>query len=160
MPDTPDSSPPETIIAFDFGLRRIGVAVGQPITGSASPLGIVSNGGAGPDWRQIDHFLAEWRPARLVVGMPLHTDGAPAAITAEVNSFVGALGRYGLPVEVADERYSSLEAREMLLAGRRLGHTRRISKEKVDAAAAVLIAERWLAGRPRSGEQSGEPCRK
>lgn len=144
MPDTRDT-PPETIIAFDFGLRRIGVAVGQPITGSASPLGVVANGPAGPDWTRIEALLAEWRPGRLIVGMPLHTDGSPSLITAAVDAFVTGLARFCLPVETVDERYSSLEARQLLIDGRRTGHTRRIRKHTVDAAAAVLIAERWLA---------------
>ena len=145
MPATRDT-PLETIIAFDFGLRRIGVAVGQPITGSASPLGVVANGRGGPEWARIEALVAEWRPARLVVGMPLHTDGTPSQIAPAVAEFVRGLARFGLPVETVDERYSSLEAREMLVEGRRSGHTRRrTAREMVDAAAAVLIAERWLA---------------
>ncbi|MGH8194018.1 MAG: Holliday junction resolvase RuvX [Woeseiaceae bacterium] len=144
MPDTPDSPSPETLIAFDFGLRRIGVAVGQNITGSAQPLGSVANGSS-PDWPRLDRLLDEWRPARLVVGMPLHTDGSRTDMTAAVDTFVRALGRYGLPVETIDERYSSLEAEAMLVARRKLGMTGRIRKEMIDAAAAVLIAERWLA---------------
>jgi putative holliday junction resolvase len=143
MPDTRDT-PPETIIAFDFGLRRIGVAVGQRITGSASPLGVVANGPHGPDWTRIQALLAEWRPGRLVVGMPLHTDGSPSQISPAVAEFTAGLARFELPVDTVDERYSSLDARQMLVDGRRTGQTRRIRKEMVDAAAAVLIAERWL----------------
>lgn len=145
MPDTPDSPLPETIIAFDFGLRHIGVAVGQNVTGSANPLGVVANGTDGPDWRRLDSLLDEWRPARLVVGMPLHTDGSRSDIAASVDAFIAGLGRYSLPVETVDERYSSLEAEELLVAGRKLGVTGRIRKDMIDAAAAVLIAERWLA---------------
>ncbi|HEX2140131.1 MAG TPA: Holliday junction resolvase RuvX [Woeseiaceae bacterium] len=144
MPGTRDT-PPETLIAFDFGLRRIGVAVGQPITGSASPLGVVANGPDGPDWPRIETLLAEWRPGRLVVGMPLHTDGSPSLIKPAVDAFITDLARYGLPVATVDECYTSLEARQRLVEGRRTGQTRRIRKEMVDAAAAVLIAERWLA---------------
>jgi putative Holliday junction resolvase len=144
MPDTRDSARPETIIAFDFGLRRIGVAVGQQITGSASPLGVVAHDAEGPDWDRITTLLAEWRPARLVVGMPLYADGSPSVFAAAVEAFVAGLGRYSVPVETVDERYSSLEARQMLIDSRRLGQARRIRREMVDAAAAVLIAERWL----------------
>lgn len=144
MPDTPDSPRFDTIIAFDYGLRRIGVAVGQQVTGSANPLGVVTNGTAGPDWQRIERMLGEWRPARLVVGMPFCPDGSRSDITAAVDAFVAGLGRYSLPVETVDERYSSLEARAMLISGRRSGATRRIRKEMVDAAAATLIAERWL----------------
>jgi putative Holliday junction resolvase len=145
MPDTPDRPPPETLIALDFGLRRIGVAVGQDITGSAQPLGIVANGPRGPDWKRLDRLLAEWRPARLVVGMPLHADGSKSELAAAVDAFVRDLARFGLPVETIDERYSSLEAGERLIARRKLGGSGRIRKEEVDAAAAALIAERWLA---------------
>ena len=144
MPDTRDTLT-DTIIAFDFGLRRIGVAVGQLITRSASPLGIVANGAEGPDWTRIGGLVAEWQPGRLVVGMPLNEDGSPSQVAPAVAKFVTDLARYGLPVDTIDERYSSIEAREMLVAGRRSGQTRRrTAREMVDAAAAVLIAERWL----------------
>ncbi len=145
MPDTPDTRH-DTIIAFDFGLRRIGVAVGQRITASASPLGVVANGANGPDWARIEALVAEWRPACLVVGMPQHADGSPSQIAPAVAEFVSGLARFALPVETVDERYSSLEARQLLVDGRRSGQTRRrTARDMVDAAAAVLIAERWLA---------------
>jgi putative holliday junction resolvase len=145
MPDTPDRPPPEILIAFDFGLRRIGVAVGQDVTGSAQPLGIVANGPGGPDWKRLERLLAEWRPTRLVVGMPLHADGSRSVLSAAVDEFVRDLGRFSLPVETIDERYSSLEAEELLIARRKLGMSGRLRKERVDAAAAALIAQRWLA---------------
>jgi putative Holliday junction resolvase len=139
MPDTP-----ETIIAFDFGLRRIGVAVGQQVTSSASPLGIVANGSDGPDWEKVGSLLAEWRPARLIVGMPLHADGTESDTTAAVKVFISGLDRFSLPVDTVDERYSSIEAQELLKDERARGGSRRISKEMIDSAAAKLIAERWL----------------
>lgn len=148
MPDTPDRPKPLTIIAFDYGLRRIGVAVGQGVTGSANPLGVVANRETGPDWTRMDSLLDEWRPARLVVGMPHHADGSRSDIANCIDAFILDLGRYSLPIETVDERYTSLEAREMLVVGRKLGVTRRIQKEMIDAAAAVLIAERWLATNP------------
>ena len=91
-------SQPRTILAFDFGLRRIGVAVGQDVTGSASPLGIVANRDTGVDKEKIAALLAEWRPAQLVVGMPAHADGSPSEIQEHVNSFIEVLEAYGLPV--------------------------------------------------------------
>lgn len=158
MPDTPDSLRSETVIAFDFGLARIGVAVGQQVTRSAGPLGVVANGSGGPDWVRLDALITEWRPSRLLVGLPLHADGSPSPMSRAVAGFAADLGRrYALPVESVDERWSSLEARDALVAGRRAGHARRIRRERVDAAAAVLIAERWLArGRDERlpGEQS------
>lgn len=147
MPATPDGEArfPETIIAFDFGLRRIGVAVGQSITRSASPLGTVACADAGPDFEAIDAIVADWRPARLVVGMPMHADGSPSETQTSVKVFIEQLGRYGLPVDTIDERYTSIEAETTLKNARAAGTRGRIRKEDVDAAAAVLIAERYLA---------------
>ena len=136
---------PETILAFDFGLRRIGVAVGQDVTGSASPLGTVANGENGVDHDRIKALISEWSPAKLVVGMPSHADGSPGTMTDAVDAFVAELGRYGLPVCTVDERYSSLEAQQALKNARQQGSRGRISKPDIDAAAAVFIAERYLA---------------
>jgi len=138
---------PETILAFDFGLRRIGIAVGQDITASASPVGVVVNSEDGVDHDRIRCIVDEWRPGRLVVGMPTHADGSPGEITTAVEAFVDELRRYDLPVETIDERYSSIEAEEVLKAARSEGTRGRIRKEDIDAAAAVFIAERYLAGR-------------
>lgn len=148
---TPDTPEPvagrwESILAFDFGLRRIGVAVGQGVTGSASPLGIVGNGEAGPDFARIDFLVAEWRPSRLVVGMPHNADGSTSEMSSVVAGFVAELGRYHLPVDTVDERHTSQEAEAVLRDARASGRRGRIRKEHVDSAAAVLIAERYLAG--------------
>jgi len=137
---------PETILAFDYGLRRIGVAVGQDVTASASPVGMVANGENGVDHERIKEIIAEWRPTRLVVGMPLHADGSPSEMTDAVNAFVVELERYELPVETTDERYSSVEAERTLKSARQQGSRGRISKADIDIAAAVCIAERYLAG--------------
>ncbi len=139
MPGTP-----ETIIAFDFGLRRIGVAVGQQVTTSASPLRVVSNGENGPDWQQIVALIKEWRPDRLIVGMPMHADGSPSEIGDDVGAFIEQLGRFELPVESVDERYTSIEAEALLKSQREDGLRGRISKELIDSVAATVIAERWL----------------
>jgi putative Holliday junction resolvase len=144
MPATPDTTEHETILAFDFGLRRIGVAVGQTVTRSASPAGVIPNSSAGPDWQRIGTLIKEWGAARLVVGMPLNADGSPSEISAQVDAFIKGLMRFSLPVESTDERYSSSEARQMLVRKRKRGVRGKIGKETVDAAAAALIAERWL----------------
>ncbi len=141
----------ETILAFDFGLRRIGVAVGQQVTGSANPLGIVNNSESGPDWHRITELHKEWQPARLIVGMPSHADGSRAAIADDVDNFVAALGRFQLPVETVDERFTSAEAASMLKAERALGRRKRIRKEHLDSTSAVLIAESWLRNASGSG---------
>jgi len=139
MPGTP-----ETILAFDFGLRRIGIAVGQQVTRSAGPVAVIANRDGEPDWLRIGDLVREWQPVRLIVGMPLHGDGSPSEISSLVRSFISQLDRFGLPVESVDERYTSLEAGAHLKAGRRAGQRGRIRKESIDAGAAVLIAERWL----------------
>jgi putative Holliday junction resolvase len=139
MPGTHD-----TILAFDFGRRRIGIAVGQQVTGSANPLTVVKNGESGPDWQEIGKLVQEWQPASIVVGMPSNADGSRAKIATWVDEFVDELRRFERPVYTVDERYTSLEAEEMLKSERAMGLRGRIRKEMIDSAAAVLIAERWL----------------
>lgn len=139
MPGTP-----ETIIAFDYGLRRIGVAVGQQVTDSASPLETVGNGDSGPDWERITAIVGEWRPQRLIVGIPMHADGSPSDLDDVVREFIAELGRFELPVATVDERYTSVEAEARLKSQREEGLRGRISKEAIDCAAATFIAERWL----------------
>jgi len=146
MPDTPDNKV-ATILAFDFGLRRIGCAVGQSITGSASPLLAVTNSDNGPDFEGISRLVNEWQPSRLVVGLPMHADGSPGTMTHHVEGFVEQLARFELPIETVDERYTSLEAKSVLKTARAAGTRGRISKEAIDSAAAVLIAERYLSSR-------------
>ena len=146
MPVTPDLSTPRTVLSFDFGLRRIGVAVGQDITGSASPLGIIENRPGGMDDARLKALIDEWRPTQLVVGMPAHADGTPSAMQEPVNAFVDRLLQFGLPVDTVDERYTSVEAERTLKEARAAGRTGRVSKDMIDSAAAVLIAERYLAG--------------
>ena len=140
----PERSTPGTIVAFDFGLRRIGVAVGQDITGSASPLGIVSNGENGPDFDHIAALVKEWRPSRLVVGMPLHIDDSPGDLEPIIVQFVAELERFKLPIDRVDERHTSQEAEQLLKSARQSGSRGRIKKEHIDSAAAVMIAERYL----------------
>ena len=136
---------PRTVLAFDYGQRRIGVAVGQDITGSASPLGIIDNNAGSIDFAMIDRLVSEWQPERLVVGMPVHADGSDSEIQEPVKAFIAELARYELAVEVTDERYTSIEAERELKTARAEGRRGRIDKAAIDAAAAVLIAERYLA---------------
>lgn len=138
-------SRPATILAFDFGLRRIGIAVGQSITGSASPLGTVANRESGIDREAIGACITEWKPDVLVVGMPAHADGSPSDMQKPVEAFIDELRAFGLPVETVDERYTSVEAERVLKQARAAGSRGRIGKEDIDSAAAVFIAERYLA---------------
>ena len=135
----------QTVLAFDFGRRRIGVAVGQSITGSASPIGVIDNSATGPDIEKISALIAEWRPGLLVVGMPAHADGSPSEMQNFVRQFIELLEQFELPIDTVDERFTSLEAEAKLKDARVAGARGRISKESIDSAAAVLIAERYLA---------------
>jgi putative Holliday junction resolvase len=136
---------PETILAFDYGRRRIGVAVGQTITASASPLGVVSNDYSGPDQEKIASLIKEWRPSRLVVGMPAHADGSASDMQNYVNQFIETLVIFEIEIDTVDERFTSVEAEAQLKDARAAGTRGRITKESIDSAAAVLIAERYLA---------------
>lgn len=146
MPDdTTGCSTVTSILAFDFGLRRIGVAVGQTLTGSASPLGVVDNSSDGPDHDRIAALIGEWRPDGIVVGMPYPAGGHTGDIGAEIRGFIDALSVYGLPVSTIDESHSSREAKATLKAARQRGSRGRVRKQDIDAAAAVEIAERYIA---------------
>ena len=134
-----------TLLAFDYGRRRIGVAVGNTLTRRARPLTTLDATEAGPDWAQVAALLAEWRPARLVVGVP-YNDGAPGeAIAAEAQRFARRLhGRFELPVDTVDEQLSSAEAHGQLKEGRRAGRRGPIAKRDIDSAAAAVILQDWL----------------
>lgn len=126
---------PGTLLCFDYGEKRIGVAVGQQVTGTASALEIVPVRHGRPDWERIGTLVRDWRPAALVVGVPLNLDGTPQPLTAAAERFARRLaGRYALPVHRADERLTTYAARRL-----------RPGRVKVDAEAARVILESWLA---------------
>jgi len=130
----------QTLLGFDYGTKRIGVAVGQDITRTVAPLTTLHSQNNKPDWDAIGKLITEWQPDRLVVGLPLHLDGSSQALTERVQRFGNQLkGRYNLPVEMMDERLTSHEA-ETELATRR-GKT---AKADIDALAAALILQSWL----------------
>jgi putative holliday junction resolvase len=135
----------EVLLAFDYGARRIGVAVGQTTTGTASPAGIVAVA-ATPDWAALERCVREWSPARLLVGLPYNMDGSETVLTGVCRAFAGELARrFGLPVEFVDERLTSVAAQADLREARRSGtRTRRVRREDIDANAARLILETWL----------------
>lgn len=137
----------EVVLAFDYGSRRIGVAVGQTTTGSASPAGVVPVGTA-PDWAALDRCLKDWSPNRLLVGLPYNMDGTETLLTGTCRSFGRELSqRYALPVEFVDERLTSAAAQADLRDARRSGaRTRRVKRGDIDANAARLILETWLGG--------------
>jgi putative Holliday junction resolvase len=135
-----------TLIGFDYGKKRIGVAVGQTLTRTATPLGTVPVTNGIPDWDRISKIIQEWRPAALVVGLPLNMDGTSQAMTRESNRFVRQLSeRYQYPVYRADERLSSYEAKS------RLQDTRNL-----DPVAAQAILETWLSEYPSAPAAANE----
>lgn len=121
--------------------------MGQDVTGSASPLGVVANREDGVDQGAIAILIKEWRPTGIVVGMSTHADGSPSDLQAPVEAFIEELQRYGLGVDTVDERYTSVDAEHALKEARAAGTRGRITKEMVDSAAAVFIAERYLSSR-------------
>jgi putative Holliday junction resolvase len=139
-------SGPRVVLAFDFGLRRIGVASGDTVSRTAAPLDAVPGGAGGPRWEAIDALLREWQPALIVVGLPYNVDGSDGAMTHAAREFANeAARRYGLEVALVDERYSSREAEARLKSARASGQRRRrVVKADVDAAAACVILERWF----------------
>lgn len=130
------------ILAFDFGTHRIGVAVGEMMLGSARPLTTIAAAANDPRFTAIAALIAEWRPARLLVGLPLSLSGDEHEMSARCRRFARQLeGRYGLPVELVDERLTSAAADEDL---RRQGHDWRARRQAVDAAAAALILQDYF----------------
>ena len=134
----PPLQPAQTLLGFDFGSRRIGVAVGQRITGTASALTTLAARDGQPDWDQISKLLETWQPQALVVGQPLQLDGSRSDITAAAERFARRLeGRYHLPVYLCDERLSSHAAEHW-------GDARGTPSSGLDAAAAQIILQDWL----------------
>ena len=133
------SHKPGVVLGFDFGSIRIGVAVGQSVTGSAQPLETVTCDSYKPDWEAITRLIRAWHPTELVVGLPLNMDGTEQEMTDAARRFGRQLaGRYALPVHLVDERLTSMEARALL---REAGKP----EDELDPMAAKLILESWLA---------------
>lgn len=139
-----------TVIAFDWGRKWIGCAVGQSITRTANPLPALKARDGQPDWQQIAALIDEWQPQRLVVGLPLNMDGSDSSSSASATKFARRLeGRFGIAVEMQDERLSSFEARGALLAEQRDGEFRR---RGVDSRSAVIILESWFRENPPTSD--------
>lgn len=141
MPDSQKPPSTQTVIAFDFGTKKIGVAVGQSVTCSASPLPTLKAKDGIPDWNQIERLLREWQPNRVVVGLPLNMDDSESELTARAKKFANRIhGRFGVPVELMDERLSTREAKELAFT---MGHKGNFDDDPVDSLAARLILESW-----------------
>ena len=130
-------------LAFDFGLARIGVAIGQSITQTASPLDTLRAKDGVPNWQLVEQLIKQWQPQKVIVGEPFNMDGSDQLITKRARKFANQLhGRYGVQVEMVDERLSSASAREELFE---YGGYKKLQKSQIDSVAAVLILESWFA---------------
>jgi putative holliday junction resolvase len=143
--------PGRIVLGFDFGKKRVGIATGDTVTGSAAPFGAISSTGTGIDWRAIERLLTQFKPEVLVVGSPRHADGTESPLSAAADRFADELARRGgIPVERCDEFGSSIEATEALRGARRAGtHARRLQRGDIDGAAAAIILQRWLQAEGR-----------
>ena len=131
-----------TIIAFDYGLRQIGVAVGNCLTSSTQPLAILKAKDGIPQWQELEKQLKEWQPDLVVVGDPLNMDGSDGLLGERARKFGKRVhGRFGLAVEMVDERLSSFEAKQTL---QERGHQGNYKMDPIDSYAAELILQTWM----------------
>ena len=131
-----------TIIGFDFGKKYIGVAVGQEITGSATPLGSIKANDGIPHWDNLAKYLSEWQPDLIVVGLPLNMDGSEQQLTIDARKFGNRVaGRFGLKVAFQDERLTTADAKEQLFSR---GGYKNLKKDNIDAESARLIIESYF----------------
>jgi putative Holliday junction resolvase len=146
MPEAAAIKPDGTVLGFDVGARRIGVAVGSAFGHGARALAVIDVHASGPDWNAIDKLRREWRPDGLVVGDPMTLDGGDQPVRRRAREFAQTLHtRYALPVVMVDERTSSIEAAQRFASDRAEGRKRRRDAAALDAVAAAVIVERWLA---------------
>lgn len=135
-----------TVLAFDFGEKRIGVATGETLLGSAHPLTVIRAESNDQRFAEIGKLIAEWQPERLVVGLPTHVDGTPHEMTRLATKFAERLEkRFQLPVSLADERLTSRDAEARL---RETGRNAKSAKPLLDAVAAQLILQTWFESSP------------
>lgn len=135
-------TPTGTLLAFDFGTRRIGVAIGETLLAQAHPLAVIEGEANDLRFARIEALIKEWQPVGLVVGLPAHMDGTAHEMTARCQRFAHQLeGRFRLPVMLADERLTSADAESRL---RETGKTAKSAKKHLDAVAAQLILQTWF----------------
>jgi len=140
-------------MAFDFGLRQIGVAVGNCLLGTTQALAIVRAKDGIPDWQALEQLVREWDPERLVVGDPLNMDGSDSALCARARKFARRLhGRLGLRVDMVDERLTSFEAKQ---TSRERGHKGDFKRRPIDSQAAELVLQAWLENLEQKNPSGG-----
>ena len=134
-----------TVLCFDFGLVRTGIAIGNMITLTATPECTLHSKNNKPDWEAISSLITLWKPSQLVVGLPLNLDGSDTDATTAVRRFCNQLmGRYNLPIAQENEQYSSIDAAQRLKETRQRGRKKKVSKEDVDQVAAAIILENYF----------------
>lgn len=140
-----------TAMAFDFGTKKIGVAVGQNITQTASPLTIIPAQDGIPDWNTIEQLIKEWQPSFFVVGMPFNMDGTENQMTLRAQKFLQRLnGRFNIPCYSVDERLSSREAKDIRRNMAEAHGKTYKDRDAIDSIAAQLILENWFAATENS----------
>jgi len=134
-------------LGIDFGQRRIGLATGNELTGTATALQTINH--SGDPFDELDRVIRDWRPDRIVLGLPLAADGSETEISRSARRFVEQLGQRhpGIAIEMHDERFSSRQADSQFADARRSGHARRRDARNLDGIAAAIILESWLAGK-------------
>lgn len=137
---------PQRLLGFDYGSQWIGVAVGQTLTASASELPALAARDGVPDWQQVGKLIEEWQPDRLIIGLPLNIDDSESEMSRRARKFANRLhGRFGIAIEMMDERLSSFAARGEIIEAT---GSRDFKQQGVDSIAARLILESWLSTQP------------
>jgi len=133
------------VIAFDFGLKRTGIAVGNTVIGSATPECTLYSKDEMPDWDGITKLIKEWQPSQIVVGMPIELDGSENPLKKSIERFCNQIqGRYNIAVDQENEQFTSIEAAQRLKQLRQSGRKQKVSKDEVDKIAAAIILENWM----------------
>jgi putative Holliday junction resolvase len=134
--------PPEILLGFDFGTKRIGVAIGQTVTKTARPLGMLPANQGVPRWEAVAKLIQDWKPDALVIGVPLNMDGTEQPLTQAARQFANALtDKFKLPVYGMDERLTSVEAKARTFDA---GGYKALKNTQIDSVAAQLILQNWL----------------
>lgn len=140
---------PSSYLCFDFGLKRIGAAVGNSLIGTAKELSPIKARDGIPNWQQLEAHINEWKPSAVVIGLPLNMDGTESDLSARARKFGKRIhGRYHLEIHMHDERLSSFEAKGIVMQSH--GHVD-FGDHSVDGIAACLILESWFAERKDNG---------
>ncbi len=131
-----------SILGFDFGMKYIGVAIGQELTGTASALGSIKANDGIPNWDNISQYLNEWQPDLVVVGLPLNMDGSEQPMTKSAKKFGNRIhGRFGIEVAFQDERLTTADAKAQLF---QQGGYKNLKKDNIDAQSAIIIIESYF----------------